>query len=59
MDDRKTKMLRDQRDRHVREASQPASRANSPSPSSAEIPGIGHTLSSSDPVVDEPPPYHD
>ncbi|KAJ8596003.1 hypothetical protein M405DRAFT_727001 [Rhizopogon salebrosus TDB-379] len=59
MDDRKTKMLRDQRDRHVREASQPVSRANSPPPSSAEIPGIGHTLSSSDPVVDEPPPYHD
>ncbi|KAG1754075.1 uncharacterized protein EDB91DRAFT_1101477 [Suillus paluster] len=29
----------------------------SPPPSNVEIPGIGHVLSSSDPVVDEPPPY--
>ncbi|KAG2156094.1 hypothetical protein DEU56DRAFT_765529 [Suillus clintonianus] len=67
MDDRKTKMLRDQRDRHNREVqarlspSVDGERTTSPSlpPSNAEMPGSGHTLSSPDPVVDEPPPYRD
>jgi hypothetical protein len=68
MDDRKTKMLRDQRDRHNREVralhSPTAEREGTTSPSSppsnAEMPGSGHVLSSPDPVVvDEPPPYLD
>ncbi|KAG1820152.1 uncharacterized protein BJ212DRAFT_1338269 [Suillus subaureus] len=67
MDDRKTKMLRDQRDRHNREVrahhspSVDREGATSPSspPSNAEMPGSGHVLSSPDPVVDEPPPYRD
>ena len=64
MDDRKTKMLRDQRDRHNREAQARRSSSvdlegtasPSPPPSNAEMPGNGHILSSSDPIVDEPPP---
>jgi hypothetical protein len=68
MDDRKTKIIRDQRDRLTREAQAQARHslnngeaAVSPSNSSfpsAEIPGSGHILSSSEPIVDEPP-YHD
>ncbi|KAG1754073.1 uncharacterized protein EDB91DRAFT_1101473 [Suillus paluster] len=68
MDDRKTKMLRDQRDRHTREAQVTAHRSSSvdreiamspsPPPSNVEMPGTGHVLSS-DPVVDGPAPYHD
>ncbi|KAG2077383.1 hypothetical protein BDR04DRAFT_1043346 [Suillus decipiens] len=66
MDDRKTKMLRDQRERHNREVQAVHSpsvdvegtTSTSPPPSNAEMPGSGHILSSSDPVVvDEPPPY--
>ncbi|KAG2056393.1 hypothetical protein BDR06DRAFT_909921 [Suillus hirtellus] len=67
MDDRKTKMLRDQRDRHNREVRalhRPSvdgegTISPSPPPSNAEMPGSGHVLSSSDPVVDELPPYRD
>ncbi|KAG0709668.1 hypothetical protein DFH29DRAFT_885280 [Suillus ampliporus] len=68
MDDRKTKMLRDQRDRHTREAQAhhrsssvdgEAAMSSSSPPSNAEMPGSGYTLSSSDPVVDGPPPYRD
>lgn len=66
MDDRKTKIIRDQRDRLTREAQARHSLNNgeaavSPSDSSfpsAEILGSGHILSSSKPIVDEPP-YHD
>lgn len=66
MDDRKTKMLRDQRDRHNREIQARHSSgidgetilspSNLPSSSSAEMPGNGRTLSSSVPIIDEPPP---
>ncbi|KAG2141732.1 uncharacterized protein EDB93DRAFT_621854 [Suillus bovinus] len=68
MDDRKTKELRDQRDRHNREVRAlhspsvdgEGTTSSSPPPSTAEMPGSGHVLSSPDPVVvDEPPPYHD
>lgn len=68
MDDRKTKMLRDQRDRHNREVRALRSPSvdgegttfPSPAPSNAEMPGNGHVLSSPDPVVvDEPPAYRD
>lgn len=67
MDDRKTKMLRDQRDRHNREVRalhRPSvdgegTISPSPPPSNAEMPGSGHVLSSPDPVVDELPPYRD
>jgi hypothetical protein len=68
MDDRKTKMLRDQRDRHNREvralhsptAEREGTTSSSSPPSNAEMPGSGHVLSSPDPVVvDEPPPYLD
>ncbi|OJA19013.1 hypothetical protein AZE42_00365 [Rhizopogon vesiculosus] len=66
MDDRKTKMLRDQRDRHNREAQarhsssidgETGSSVNSPPPSNAEMPGYDHTLSSSELIADEPPPH--
>jgi hypothetical protein len=68
MDDRKTKMLRDQRDRHNREVRAlhspsvdgEGTTSPSPAPSNAEMPGTGHVLSSPDPVVvDEPPPCCD
>lgn len=64
MDDRKTKMLRDQRDRHNREAralrsSSEETTSPSPAPPSAEMPGNGHVLSSPDPVVVDEPPYRD
>lgn len=63
MDDRKTKMLRDQRDRYNREVqachSSSIDGAAAPSPSSAEMPGNGRTLSSSVPTVDEPSPHLD
>lgn len=59
MDDRKTKMLRDQRDRHNREV-QARHSSNidgeaALSPPSAEMPGNGRTLSSPVPIADEPP----
>jgi hypothetical protein len=65
MDDRKTKMLRDQRDRELRALRSPSvdgegTTSLSPPPSNAEMPGSGHVLSSPDPVVvDESPPYRD
>ncbi|KAG1892418.1 hypothetical protein F4604DRAFT_1699308 [Suillus subluteus] len=68
MDDRKTKMLRDQRDRDNREVralhSSSVDHEGTTSPSSPlsniGMPGGGHVLSSPDPVVvDEPPPYRD
>ncbi|KAG2367347.1 hypothetical protein BDR07DRAFT_1606257 [Suillus spraguei] len=68
MDDRKTKMLRDQRERHNREVQAlhspsvdgEGTTSTSPPPSNAEMPGSGHILSSPDPVVvDELPPYRD
>jgi len=65
MDDRKTKLYRDQRDRLAREdqarrsSSIDREAAASPSNSShGEIPGRGYTLSSPDPVVDSDE-YHD
>jgi len=70
LDDRKSKMIRDERDRELREAresgrgSQSASAPLAPSPSQDEIPvpmpGTGYTLATVDnPDVDQPPPYHD
>jgi len=67
LDDRKTKMLRDQRDRERREA-QAATAANrevpsspSISPASSDMPGTGHSLVTlrSDVMMDNPPGYHE
>jgi hypothetical protein len=68
LDDRKTKMLRDQRDRETREARMAAAareaEASSLSPASSPIrnmPGTGHTLVTlrSDVTMDSPPGYHE
>lgn len=64
MDDRKTKMLRDQRDRHNREvqalrSSSEGTTSPPPAPPNAEMPGNGYVLSSPDPVVVDEPPYRD
>jgi hypothetical protein len=62
MDDRKTKMLRDQRDRHNREVQALRSSSEgttSTAPPNAEMLGNGHVLSSPDPVVVDEPPYRD
>jgi hypothetical protein len=69
LDDRKTKMLRDQRDRETREARVAAAarreaEASSLSPASSPIrdmPGTGHSLVTlrSDVTMDSPPGYHE
>ncbi|KAG8218875.1 hypothetical protein J3R82DRAFT_4554 [Butyriboletus roseoflavus] len=71
LDDRMRKMVRDERERELREArgsvqgSEGASAARASSPSSDQssnpMPGLGHTLTSVsyNPGVDQPPPYYD
>ena len=67
LDDRKRKMMRDERERELREARESAQSASAPlapSPSQDEtpssMPGLGYTLATVDnPDVDQPPPYHD
>lgn len=69
LDDRKAKMLRDQRERELQGARQSAreSLGASPPPASppsspVPMPGPGHTLAAvdqTDPDMDQPPPYPD
>lgn len=68
MDDRKTKMMRDEMERESREARESARAsggvASPPPPSPVQspvpMPGLGHTLASVDnPDVDQPPPYQE
>ncbi|KAH0840149.1 hypothetical protein J3R83DRAFT_1130 [Lanmaoa asiatica] len=64
LDDRKNKMMYDERDRALREAREAARESQStsaalasPDQSSSPMPGLGHTLTDCDPGVDQPPPY--
>ncbi|KAH7887711.1 hypothetical protein F5I97DRAFT_2057369 [Phlebopus sp. FC_14] len=68
LDDRKSKMLRDQRERALREVREERGAGQAPisttgpsplSPSMNPMPGTGNTFASAEPSVDDPPPYAD